>query len=377
MTGKLFDSLYSKIESTATTDSEREMLQLSYRAFLAVDNTEDTRITDMMNGDIVTDSESDDDPEALVGPYRLSEKVKSIILKRQAAIRRQKQRYIAKLMVEKRFLSRKVSKTVRGVLLQCPGIGKEIETFVSERNIGADAWRRTGVLTFDGNRRIKGKVTYERICQHLQQVYGRKFSYGTVVQLCVARNKRRRSSKNYKGVAKVTTRKARKGFTLKYNPDSHWSAALYKGLNWLQFTDGTDILNINHDDASGFRLDTMATHCQHPNPMVQGEQVVTTHTDYVNKYPSTLQTSYNFTGTSTTPELCAGVVKASKIFPKNPSQHSADLSILETSPELRTAFLNPTNGTPKTIECIRVDGAGDEGPSHLEGLCSYTCVYQV
>lgn len=242
-----------------------------------------------------------------------------------------------------------------------------MEAFVSERSIGADAWRRTGVLTFDGNRRIKEKVTYECIRQHLQQVYQRKFSYGTVVQLCVARNKRRRSSKNYKGIAKVTTRRARKGFTLKYNPDSHWSAALYKGLNWLQFTDGTNILYVNRDDASGFRLDTMVTHSQHPCPMVQGKQVVTTHTDYVKKYPSTLQTtSYNFTGTNTTPEVCAGVVKASKIYPKNPSQHSADLTMLEARPELHTAFLNPTTGASKAIECIRVDGAGDEGPSHLE-----------
>ena len=99
------------------------------------------------------------------------------------------------------------------------------------------------------------------------------------------------SKKNYRGIAKVTTWRSRKGFALKYNPDSHRSAALYKGLNWLQFTDGTDILNINRDDASGFRLDTMVTHSQHSCPMVQGEQVVTTHTDYVNKYPSTLQTT--------------------------------------------------------------------------------------
>ena len=90
----------------------------------------------------------------------------------------------------------------------------------------------------------------KRKSQHLQQVYQRKFSYGTVVQLCVARNKHRHSSKNCKGRAIVTTRRAWKDFTLKYNPDSDWKAALYKGLNWLQFTDGTNILNVNQDDAS-------------------------------------------------------------------------------------------------------------------------------
>ena len=52
------------------------------------------------------------------------------------------------------------------------------------------------------------------------------------------------------------SRRARKGFTLKYNPDAHWSSALYRGLNLIQYTDGENILNINRDDASGFRLDS-------------------------------------------------------------------------------------------------------------------------
>ena len=116
-----------------------------------------------------------------------------------------------------------------------------------------------GVLTFDGNTRLPQKVTYERIRLHLEKVYQRHFSYGSTVQLCVARNKRRLSAKRYGGIAKVTTRRARKGFTLWYNPDSHWSSAFYKGLNSLQLKDGRDICLINRDDASGFRLDTLTT----------------------------------------------------------------------------------------------------------------------
>jgi len=91
----------------------------------------------------------------------------------------------------------------------------------------------------------------------------------------VARNRRRQSSKNYKGVAKVTTRRARKGFELRYNPDKHGSSALYRGLNLIHYTDGSDILNINRDDASGFRLDTLATHSQHGTPAVSGNNVLT------------------------------------------------------------------------------------------------------
>ena len=90
-----------------------------------------------------------------------------------------------------------------------------MEEFVQERNIGADAWRRTGVLTFDGNTRVKQKVTYERIRQHLMSVFKRHFSYGTIVQLCVARNLRRKTAERYKGAAKITFRRR---FPVKVQP---------------------------------------------------------------------------------------------------------------------------------------------------------------
>lgn len=100
--------------------------------------------------------------------------------------------------------------------------------------------------------------------------------------------KRRRSSARDQGVAKMTTRRARKGFTLKYNPDTHWSCLLYKGLNVVQYKDGCDITNINRDDSSGFRRDTLTTNKQYAMPTIKGHETLTTRTDYVNKYPSTL-----------------------------------------------------------------------------------------
>ena len=96
-----------------------------------------------------------------------------------------------------------------------------IEDYVQERNVGADVWRRTGVLTFDGNTKMKQKVTFNRIKKHLDLVYNRLFSYETIVQLCAARNQRRQSSCWYKDVAHVICRQAGKGFQLKFNPDSH------------------------------------------------------------------------------------------------------------------------------------------------------------
>lgn len=63
---------------------------------------------------------------------------------------------------------------------------------------------------------------------------------------------------------------------LRYNPDTHWSNSLYKGLNSVQYKDGYHIVNINRDDATGFRLDTLTTSKQYPNPVVRGHDVLTT-----------------------------------------------------------------------------------------------------
>lgn len=350
-------------------DGDKALLVQSHQAFNC--DRDRCQIVDReaaaFNGQIVTDSESED-PDQYLGLHDVtSDKAKALITKKRKSLRRRARYLKSKQVAERNFLSRKVSRGVKGILKDFPNIGKEIENFVQESNVGADAWRRTGILTFDGNTRVKSKVTYERIRQHLIKVYQRNFGFGTVVQLCVARNRRRQSAKRYKGVAKVTSRRARKGFKIKYNPDAHWSSAFYRSLNYLQYSDGRHIININRDDASGFRLDTMTTHRLHRTLMVQGSESTTTYTDYVNKYKAVLQTtSYNFSKTETTLEVCAGVVKPVGLFPKNPTQHLADLEMLESAPEMKSAFLDPTTGKRKVIECVRVDGASDEGPSHEE-----------
>ena len=83
--------------------------------------------------------------------------------------------------MEQNFLGRKVTKRVGSIVKKYPDIGDTIETFVRDNNIGAEAWRRTGMLTFDGNVKKKQKVTYERKREHLGSVYQRKFSYRTTV----------------------------------------------------------------------------------------------------------------------------------------------------------------------------------------------------
>ncbi len=347
--------------------SEEELKQIknSYEAYLAdehLDGDARERAALEMSGQVVTDSESDD-PSA----YMKSVCDEKLIAKKVAAIKRQVRRKRAKYISDQHFLGRKKSKRLNTIISKFPNIGQEIERYVESCCVGADAWRRTGVRTFDGNKKVGKKCTYKRIQQHLEEVYNHHFSYGTVVQLCVARNRHRLSAKGYKGLAQVTSRRARKGFQLKLNPDTHWSAALYRNLNVLQYTDATDILTMNRDDQAGFRLDTLSTHHQYTTPTVRGKDILSTHTDYVNRYPSVLQTtSYNFTGSSTTTELCAGVTKAQPIHSKNAAQHFSDINMLSKQEALRNAFFNVETGKPKLIDCVRVDGAGDEGPGHEE-----------
>ena len=113
-------------------------------------------------------------------------------------------------------------------------------------------------------------------------------------------------------------------------------------------------------------MDTLPTHHQFTTTIVKGKETLTTHTDYVNRYPSVLQTtSYNFTGSGTTDELCAGVVKAQPLHSKCPAQHIADIRMLQEKQELKNVF-SDSQSKLKPVDCIRVDGASDEGPSHLE-----------
>ncbi len=134
---------------------------------------------------------------------------------------------------------------------------------MKEKRVEADQWRRTGVLTFSGNLKRGQKVTYKRIEKYVEEKYHTRISYGTVVQLCVVRNKRRISAKRYRGLAKVTCRRARKGFTVKLNPDSHYCSALYRNLDYIQLQNGNDKLILNRDDQARYRLYTTYTHWGH------------------------------------------------------------------------------------------------------------------
>ena len=134
---------------------------------------------------------------------------------------------------------------------------------------------------------------------------------------------------------------------------------MYKLFKQL-LRDGRGILLLNRDDQAGFRLDSTFTHKNYP--MLSLKPTNTTRTDFVNKHSTQLQaTSFNFTKTKTTDELCAGIVKASKLHEKSPSQHADDIVELERVDVLKSAFYKENTQEPKDVECVQVDGAGDEG----------------
>ena len=188
--------------------NETDQLRISCEAYRVDDEVNTVfkeRVAGILNGDIVTDSESEADPDVgskVKSPFEDS--VQALIKQKHASIKRQAARSKAKEMEKRKFLNRRVSRKMKGIVKQYPDIGEKIEEFVKSNNVGADQWRRTSVLTFDGNLRNAKKVTYERIRQHLMDVYGRSFSYGTVVQLCIARNRRRRSAARYHGLATLS-----------------------------------------------------------------------------------------------------------------------------------------------------------------------------
>ena len=122
---------------------------------------------------------------------------------------------------------------------------------------------------------------------------------------------------------------------------------------------------LNRDDQTGFRLDSTLTH-KNMSALNTTGPTLTTHTDFLNKHQTQLQTTcWNFTKTETTSEVCIGVVKASGVHQKSPSQHAADLEMIQALDPVQPVLFHGSCNK-KEIECIRVGGASNEGPSHVE-----------
>ena len=176
----------------------------------------------LVNGLIVTDSESEDAEMWTKAETVEAEKRK--LVEKQIVIMRQKlRRQRAKSVPDARFKVSKKRERNHGEIPKYWERQKSLQqNGLLEQTIGIE-W------TFDGNCNVKEKVTYNRIRKHLQELYGYHFLMALSYSCVWPGIRGGKVPKKYRGLTKVTTRRANKGFTLKFNPDNHWSAAFIVG----------------------------------------------------------------------------------------------------------------------------------------------------
>ena len=177
------------------SEEKEKLIEQSRQAFLSSERMAENTQDDNSHIEVQSDSDSSEAEIWSIGIQSpVDENEKILIKEKRAAIRRKSIKEIKKRIAEKRVMKRRRSKRIGKLISKCPDIGQEIEEYVKPCGAGADAWRKTGEYTFDGNRKVKKKATFKRIKEHLEAKYGRKISYGSIVQHCIARNKRRRSA---------------------------------------------------------------------------------------------------------------------------------------------------------------------------------------
>ena len=319
--------------------------------------------------DTSSDSDSNDDWASIASVEEPAFRLK--IMKKRNQLKKKARREWKRKVNEERLLKRKIRNKTKNLIHRHPNIGAIMERLVRESGVGADKWRSSGSLTWE-RKKVGQKMTFRRLRECVQKEIGESVSHGTLVELCVPRNKRNKSSVRYKSAANIVSKRARKGFDIKINPDEKWSNSLYKSLDSLQKTDHSNALYINRDDAAGFRLDTLATAGKFATLMLRDDVDQGTHTDFTNKEQNVLQvSSYYFGGSKTSEDNYAGVVKCVKIDAKNAGQHVSDLEMLRENPTFRQQFFKK-DGCEKDIDFIRVDGGGDESPSHMETQFMWT-----
>ena len=192
------------------------LVEQSRVAYLSEVLEKEKRIQEIIEDVSSSDDDSDDECDC-------NEELREKEILTKLKLIKDKAKRKAKAEIEFKGLGgkRKSVKTTKSVLSRHPHIGEVMENIV--KDVGADKWCRTGVYTFTGDTKKEKRMTFKKLQEKLCLHNGEMFSYGTVIQLCVHQNKRRMSSACYKGVANIKYQRPRKGFNLKFNPDTKWS----------------------------------------------------------------------------------------------------------------------------------------------------------
>ena len=132
------------------------------------------------------ESDTDGDLDCESGQENLEKEDPEVVCRRITA----KWRMRTKVdIAEMRLVKRKKFTKANEISKRHPDIGQVIEERAKQCDIGADKWRRTGVMTFSGDSRQEQRLTYIKLQKYLEAYYKERISVGTVVQLCAVKNK--------------------------------------------------------------------------------------------------------------------------------------------------------------------------------------------
>ena len=249
-----------------------------------------------------------------------------------------------------------------------PDIGDKVDVICADMDIGADAHRRDGILTLDSaTRRTKGSG-YVRIANELQKRHGISLSSREVQYLGLARRKRSRTNLRYKALSQMKYRRSVKRVG-EENLDTRAARAFYRIVHHVRDRcSQSKVTSLERDDHSRIRPNSSSTTNQHPVVAVGVGPGAVQH-DYNDQdvCSSFYITSMRGAKMADGVEVNIAIVKIDKREPSTPSQHAADMYMLQDLDDARakTLFRTPDGGY-KSIEHLEVDGGPDEDPSRME-----------
>jgi hypothetical protein len=149
----MLDCFAQKLPNLDVNEDDQHSINQSIQAY-TIQSRQQEKEDNVDNVLVLSESDSEDPDKLCRVQDPLDEIGKTVIMKKRASIRRKAKREIKKRIAEWRFLRKRRSKKIGKIQTECPDIGHTIEEFMRKRGVGADSWRRTGVLTFDGHRRV-------------------------------------------------------------------------------------------------------------------------------------------------------------------------------------------------------------------------------
>ena len=249
-----------------------------------------------------------------------------------------------------------------------PDIGNKIERIVTGMDIGADAHRQDSAFTFNAaTKRARGSG-YVRIANELEKQHGISLTPQAVQYLGLARHKRSRSSLRYKALVQMKYRRSVKRVGEEHL-DTRASRAFYRIVHYVRDRcSQSKVIFFERDDHARIRQNSSSTTDQHATVTIGVGAGAVQH-DYNDPdvCSSLYITSIRAAGLEDGIEVNIAVVKIDKLEPSTPSQHAADLYMLQQLDDLRTQTLFRTSdGGYKSIEHVECDGGPDEDPEKNE-----------